>query len=151
MKKITLFHTLMLMATFAQATQTSLTVIENEKQFNKIIGSNTPSVIVFTAEWCSECQVLKPSLQHVADDPEFKKIFFATIDADENQALAYKYKLPKKGIPIILFMQGGVKKHRIIGSVTETVISAAIRSLFSDSLEEKLEAIAQDLKETTIA
>lgn len=129
---------------------TSIAVIENKDRFDTIVRSDTPSVIVFTAQWCAACQDLETSLQKVAANPKFKHVVFATINADANKALARQYKLHTKGIPIMLFMQGGVKKHVIVGAQNEEVISAAIKAAFPSSLEEKLDTVAHELREITI-
>jgi len=130
MKKMLFFNTMLLIALSAHVLQASLRTIEDEKEFNDIIQSKTPSVIVFSASWCPACRELQGPLQAVVDNPEFKNIVFAKVDTDANQALTRKYSLREKGIPTIMFMQSGKQKYEIVGAETETTLSSAIRTTF---------------------
>jgi len=153
MKKSLLLHAIVLLSASNHAIHASLIVVENEEQFNKITQSNTPSVIVFSAEWCGGCKALKPTFQKVMDNPEFKHIVFAKVDVDKLDTLAHKQKI--KLMPTLFFMQSGQKKHTMVGADTEQHISDAIRTHFgkpaaeapSATIEEKKQTVTETIKE----
>ena len=92
MKKSILMHTILLITASVQSIHASLIVIENKEDFNKIIQLNSPSIILYSAEWCSPCGSIKEPLQKIIDNPEFSHITFAKVDYDKNQELIEEQK-----------------------------------------------------------
>lgn len=148
MKKPVFFCAILLITASTASIHASLTMIESEDQFNKIINANAPSVVVFSAEWCGGCKALKEPFQKVVDNPAFKHITFAKVDVDKNDALSKKYNI--RYLPTIYFMQAGQKKHEIIGRESERAISEAINKTFAQKaamvLEEKKEELTHALQ-----
>lgn len=129
MKKSVFFYIIILTSASIAPIHAALTMIENEKQFDEIVNGNTPSVIVFSAEWCGGCKALKEPFQKVVDNPVFKYVTFAKVDVDKNNELSKRYNI--RYLPTILFMQAGQKKHEIIGIESEQTIGAAINKTFA--------------------
>lgn len=154
MKKSVFFLIISLTSASIAPIHASLMMIENEKQFDEIVNADTPSVIVFSAEWCGGCKALKEPFQKVVDNSAFKDVTFAKVDVDKNNALSKRYNI--RYLPTILFMQSGQKKHEIIGRESEQTIGAAINKIFAaadgakDPVQESKEE-TQNMNETTPA
>jgi thioredoxin-like negative regulator of GroEL len=158
MKKSVFLHSIVFITASTQSIHASIIPVANEEEFNKIVQSNTPSVVVFSADWCPACKNLKHPLHNVSNKDEFKHIVFAEVDIDKHPDLAKQYKLDQegRGVPTVIFTQGGQQKHEIVGPTdAENSISAAIRESFGagstttmqTAAQEKLAEVAQDMKE----
>ncbi len=166
MKKTVLLPTMLLITASTQPIHASLISIKSEDEFNKIIESNAPSVMVFSAEWCGACKALKAPLHNVANDPQFKNITFATIDVDLNNTLSEKQNITC--LPTIRLMLGSAQKKEFKGvpQNTEKTLSAEIKehlmmpasaqaqvpstqktSTAETAVKAKADAITQDIKQ----
>jgi|GEM_PF-2140473 len=151
MKKTVFFCTITLIAASIQSIHASLTMLENEEQFNKIINADTPSMVIFSAEWCGGCKSLKEPLQKIADNSEFVHITFLKVDVDKFDALSKKYHV--RYLPTIYFMKNGQTKHEIIGAKSEKELRDTIQKVFNaqdgkkEELREALHDAALDAKQ----
>lgn len=133
MKKRAFFWVLSLIAASSQLIQASLTVIENEEQFNKIANADTPSIFVFSTEWCPACKQFKGPLEKVANNPVFSAITFALVDTNKFDAIARKHKI--QSLPTIHFMQAGQHKKEVIGAIPEIKLIDSINTVFANALQ----------------
>jgi thioredoxin 1 len=147
MKKTVFFCTILLIGASTRSIHASLTIIQSEDQFNKIVNADKPSVVVFSAEWCGGCKALKEPFQKVVDNPMFKHITFAKVDVDKFESLSQKYHI--RYLPTIFFMQAGEKKHEIIGRESERYIGDAINKIFAakKELTEAMQSASAETKE----
>lgn len=87
--------------------------IENERDFNEIIGKTSQPVLVdFWASWCGPCKMVAPELEAVGQEYEGKAVV-VKINVDEQQQLASTYNV--MGIPTLLLFKDGQEKNRIVG------------------------------------
>ena len=56
-----------------------------------MIKSNKKVIIKFSATWCYACNQLKPKYLEMAK--KYKDIIFVTVDVDEGEAIADKYRV----------------------------------------------------------
>jgi len=130
MNKSILIPTILLIAASIQPIHAAIIAIENQEDFNKIMQSDSPSVILFSAEWCSPCTAIKEALKKIVDDPEFAHITFANVDYDKNPTIIEQQKI--NATPTLRFVQANVQKNEIIGlpKSPEETIAAEIKKAF---------------------
>lgn len=97
----------------ARNTEQPVTVtITSAEEFNELIKK--PTVIKFTATWCTACTAIQPTYEKVAEELH-SKYQFATLDVDAFPELAEKYHI--RGMPTFLFFNQGKKMEgHIIGA-----------------------------------
>lgn len=81
-----------------------------QEQFNQIISNNKVCVI-FSADWCGPCQMLKSLLDDV--DTQMKNVEFHIFDVDSSPQLASS--LAVQGIPAIFLYSNSELKNRKAG------------------------------------
>ena len=73
-----------------------------------------PVVLIFSANWCGPCRIMRPDLEKLAE--EYRgKIRFLYIDTDKNIEISMTYKV--KSIPHTVFMKDGTKTHNYSGAM----------------------------------
>jgi thioredoxin 1 len=74
------------------------------ESFNKLIGSQTPVLVDFYADWCGPCKAMSPAIQEVGKDVEGKARVIK-VNIDKNQQAAIQYNV--MAVPtFIIFKQG---------------------------------------------
>ncbi len=69
-------------------------------------------VVDFWAEWCVPCKLIEPILQELA--PEYAgRVKFASLDVEESQDIAQRYKL--RSIPCLIGFKDGTEVGRLVG------------------------------------
>lgn len=95
--------------------------------FQKLINSEKPVLIDFSADWCGPCKVMAPILEQVKREIG-DKATVVKIDVDRNQSVAQSLKIT--GVPTLmiykrgkqLWRQSGVlDKNRLIGILNQFV------------------------------
>jgi thioredoxin 1 len=74
------------------------------ESFHNIIGSKTPVLVDFYADWCGPCKAMSPAIQQVGKDVEGKARVIK-VNIDKNQTAAMQYNV--RAVPtFIIFKQG---------------------------------------------
>jgi thioredoxin 1 len=74
------------------------------EKFNTLIGSNTPVLVDFYADWCGPCKAMNPAIQALGKEVEGKARVIK-VNIDKNQAAATQYNV--RAVPtFIIFKQG---------------------------------------------
>jgi len=72
-------------------------------------------VIVFSAQWCGQCQPFKKALEQ-------QGVSFENIDVDEQEEKVAKLGI--RGLPTTLILENGVEIKRISGNKVKEVLEA---------------------------
>ena len=91
----------------------------DSSNFEKIISSETPTLVDFWAEWCAPCRSMLPVFTRMAK--KFKKIRFARVNIDQNQEIATRLGI--QSIPIFIMFKNGNPVDKVIGAVGEPGIN----------------------------
>lgn len=87
--------------------------IKSEKEFKENVLDSTDAVLVdFNATWCGPCKMQRPILENLSKDYKI-----VSVDTDENEELAYQYKV--MSIPCMVLIKDGKEVKRIVGLHSE--------------------------------
>ncbi|MBU1084950.1 MAG: thioredoxin [Candidatus Beckwithbacteria bacterium] len=80
----------------------------------KVLKSDKPVMVDFSAEWCGPCKMAGPIIDELAE--EYKdKMVIGKMDVDGNKTIAGKYGV--MSIPTVILFKGGEEVERMSGFV----------------------------------
>jgi len=81
-------------------------------EFETVAQGTALTVVDFWADWCGPCKMQTPALE--ALDEEYDgKIKFASLDVDQNKALAEKLQI--MSIPALVIFKNGRPAEKVVG------------------------------------
>ncbi len=92
---------------------------------SEVIGSDTPTMVDFWAEWCAPCKMIAPTVEALADEYE-GKIRVGKLNIDENPSTPTKFGI--RGIPTLIIFKGGQPVNQIVGVKSKAELKKAIES-----------------------
>jgi len=90
-----------------------------------VLGSKTPVLIDFWAEWCGPCKMLAPVLEELSKDMK-SKIRIVKINIDENPETPSKFGV--RGIPTMMIFKDGQQIASKVGAHPKGSITTWIDS-----------------------
>ena len=95
--------------------------IKSEKEFKENVLDSTDAVLVdFNATWCGPCKMQRPILENLSKDYKI-----VSVDTDENEELAYQYKV--MSIPCMVLIKDGKEVKRMVGLHSEEDIKEFLK------------------------
>jgi thioredoxin 1 len=94
------------------------------KNFDDVLEKYDFLLIDFWAQWCAPCKAFAEIVKHVA--PEYPEVMFASLNIDEQEALAQEFEV--RSIPRVMILRN------------RTVIYDDSGSLSVESLQELLDS-----------
>ncbi len=103
----------------------------NAASFEKaVLRSPIPVLVDIWAPWCGPCRLIAPVLDEIARESE-GRFRIAKINADDEPELLGKFKV--RGVPTLLFFNGGELRHQITGVTAKKVIVDQLEALTSQT------------------
>ncbi|MFG3126336.1 thioredoxin [Streptomyces tendae] len=79
----------------------------------KVIGSELPVLVEFTADWCPPCRQMAPVLSALAEE-EGDRLRVVQLNVDQNPATTNAYKV--LSMPTFMVFRGGEPVKSMVGS-----------------------------------
>ena len=99
------------------------TVEATDQNFTDIVGSGTPTLVDFWAEWCGPCKMMNGPLEELAGENS-GKLTVAKLNVDENQSTAMNFEV--MSIPTMIVFQDGVEKKRLVGARSKAQLESEL-------------------------
>jgi len=95
-----------------------------EKDFSSIIKNKKENLVIvdFFAEWCMPCVMMGPVFHRLSE--KYKQVKFVKINVDDAPKLSQEYEI--SSIPCIVFFKDGEEVDRVIGGVSEDILTEKI-------------------------
>jgi thioredoxin 1 len=79
----------------------------------RVLGSDTPVLVDFWAEWCVPCHMVSPVVEEIGTE-KADALKVAKLNIDENPDVTRRYGI--MSIPTLMLFVGGQEKARVVGA-----------------------------------
>ncbi|KAM8930020.1 thioredoxin, mitochondrial [Pelodytes ibericus] len=90
----------------------------------RVIGSETPILVDFHAQWCGPCKILAPRLEKMIAKQQ-GKVLMAKVDIDDHTDIAIEYGV--SAVPTVLAMKNGNVVDKLVGLKDEDQLEAFLK------------------------
>lgn len=98
----------------------------NYDEYEKIIEGDKPIFIDFFANWCGPCMMLSPLVEKLAEKYS-DKIDFYRVDVDDEEDLAYEFKI--SSIPLIVIIKDKKIVDKSLGYISENQLEEFVKQV----------------------
>ena len=89
----------------------------------EVLGSETPVIVDFWAEWCGPCRAVSPVLEQIAEE-RGDELRVVKVNIDEEPELQQRYGI--LSIPTILLFRGGEPAAAAIGAQPKRMLEQSL-------------------------
>ena len=89
----------------------------------EVLGSETPVIVDFWAEWCGPCRAVSPILEQIAEE-RADELRVVKVNIDEEPELQQRYGI--LSIPTILLFRGGEPMAAAIGAQPKRMLERSL-------------------------
>lgn len=89
----------------------------------EVLGSETPVIVDFWAEWCGPCRAVSPILEQIAEE-RGDSLRVVKVNIDEEPELQQRYGI--LSIPTILLFEGGEPKAAAVGAQPKRMLERSL-------------------------
>ncbi len=89
----------------------------------EVLGSETPVIVDFWAEWCGPCRAVSPILEQIAEE-RADELRVVKVNIDEEPELQQRYGI--LSIPTILLFRGGEPAAAAIGTQPKRMLERSL-------------------------
>jgi thioredoxin 1 len=79
----------------------------------QVLGSDTPVLVDFWAEWCVPCHMVSPVVEEIGHE-KADALKVTKLNVDDNPDTARRYGV--MSIPTLIVFKGGEEKARVVGA-----------------------------------
>ena len=111
----------------SKAVRETFTVQDEDDFKEKVINSQIPVIVDFSATWCGPCKILGPRLE-AAVAATNSKVNLAIVDIDVNGDLAMDHEV--QAVPTVVAFKEGKMVDKFIGLLDEDRLDAFVTKLY---------------------
>ena len=100
-----------------------ITHVSDDTFEEEVLKNELPVLVDFWAVWCAPCQMIVPSLEHLAEAYK-DKLSIKKLNVDESPKITSQYGV--MSIPTLLLFKGGELKETIVGALPKEKIEEAV-------------------------
>jgi thioredoxin 1 len=89
----------------------------------QVLGSDTPVLVKFEAQWCGPCKAMKPMVDEIAAEYS-GRLTVATVDIEDNQQTVYR--LGVRAVPTVVLFKNGEVFAQKVGLPRKSELTALI-------------------------
>lgn len=101
----------------------------NINEYQELIDSGKPLILMATAEWCGPCRIMKPLFKKLSEQMK-DQLSFGIIDTDWGSQIASSLKI--SAIPTLIFIRNSQVNLFMPGVNSEEKIVKHIKELLND-------------------
>ncbi|MDA1000875.1 MAG: thioredoxin [bacterium] len=90
---------------------------------SEVLGSDTPTLVDFWAEWCAPCKMIAPTVEALAAEYS-GKLKVGKLNIDDNPSTPTKFGI--RGIPTLIIFKGGDAVEQVVGVRSKADLKAVI-------------------------